>query len=402
LRRCQIETNLANQLSTVGRFVDAVAVWHRALALDPNFGMALGNRGYGLVSYARSLYDTGHRDVFLLAAHKNLEAAISSKAKYAQTDHRQARAFFAERMKEIEGAIDVPEARQAVKLDGFSLGTSKSEQAYRRWALDERLFLNPLNDLGPHSIAATDVLSLPTFTTGIGETPSVIGFFNQMEQEYASGRWLLYDGIYSENTHFSDRDVMIHNTLDYTSHALAVEKTKAAFRIGYSLLDKIAFFLNHYARLGVETDRVYFKSIWYDRKTRAIREELASSRNWPLRGLFWLSKDLFDPEFQDVMEPEAQALYKIRNRLEHSYFKVHEMLVPSTGTRLDMWADKLAYSVRREDFQAKALHVFRLARAGLIYLSLGMHQEELKRKASGPEGLAMPMLLDLWDDEWKR
>jgi hypothetical protein len=35
---------------------------------------------------------------------------------------------------------------------------------------------------------------------------------------------------------------------------------------------------------AVEPDRVYFKSVWYDRKTRAIRDGLSSSRNRPLRG----------------------------------------------------------------------------------------------------------------------
>ena len=44
----------------------------------------------------------------------------------------------------------------------------------------------------------------------------------------------------------------------------------------------------------------------------AIRKELASSKNWPFRGLYWLSKDLFTPEFQDVMEPDARELYAIR------------------------------------------------------------------------------------------
>jgi hypothetical protein len=288
-----------------------------------------------------------------------------------------------------------------VQLDGYSLGRSKAEQEYRKWALYQRLFLNPLNDLGNHSIAANDVLSLPTFALEIGETPWPTGFFNQMKQEFVSGRWLLHDGITSHGPHYSDRGVYIHDTLDYTSQALAVEKIKAAFRIGYSILDKIAFFLNQYAQLGIAQDRVYFKSIWYDPKTREVRRELATSRNWAFRGLYWLSKDLFDPDFQDIMEPEAQELYKIRNRIEHSYFKVHEMLVPSkTGTLLDTWTDTLAYSVQREQFQENALHVFRLARAGLIYLSLGMHEEE-RRRAIADE-LTMPMSFTLLRDDWKR
>ena len=82
LRRCQILTNLANQLNTVGRCVEAIAIWTRALSINPAFGMALGNRGYGLTQYARSLYDNGHRGVFLYFAHNDLSAALSSRAKF--------------------------------------------------------------------------------------------------------------------------------------------------------------------------------------------------------------------------------------------------------------------------------------------------------------------------------
>jgi hypothetical protein len=43
-----------------------------------------------------------------------------------------------------------------------------------------------------------------------------------------------------------------------------------------------------------------------------------------------------------------------------------------------------------------------LVRAALIYLSLGIHIEELHRaKAAGTPGLTFPIELDTWDDEWK-
>jgi hypothetical protein len=41
-----------------------VPVWDRALRIDPNFVMALGNKGCGLMAYAGHLYDPGHRGVF--------------------------------------------------------------------------------------------------------------------------------------------------------------------------------------------------------------------------------------------------------------------------------------------------------------------------------------------------
>jgi hypothetical protein len=80
--RCQILTNLGNQLSTMGRFIEARSAWTRALAINPNFGIALGNRGYGLAQYARSLYDTSHKRVFFHFAYRDLKAALSPKARY--------------------------------------------------------------------------------------------------------------------------------------------------------------------------------------------------------------------------------------------------------------------------------------------------------------------------------
>jgi hypothetical protein len=58
---------------------------------------------------------------------------------------------------------------------------------------------------------------------GIDEPPSLTGFFNEMKQEFASARWLLFEALHAGHVHFSDRCVALHNTLDYPSNALAVE-----------------------------------------------------------------------------------------------------------------------------------------------------------------------------------
>ena len=75
VRQCQILTNLANLLDRIGRFIDAVEVYDRVLALDKNFGMAAGNRGIALKHYGRTLYDGGHAACMLIAAY---EALMSS------------------------------------------------------------------------------------------------------------------------------------------------------------------------------------------------------------------------------------------------------------------------------------------------------------------------------------
>ncbi|MHC4406497.1 MAG: hypothetical protein ACYTG0_43280, partial [Planctomycetota bacterium] len=40
IRQCQIATNFGNLLSHVGRFVDALEYWARALTIEPHFAMA--------------------------------------------------------------------------------------------------------------------------------------------------------------------------------------------------------------------------------------------------------------------------------------------------------------------------------------------------------------------------
>ena len=52
-----------------------------------------------------------------------------------------------------------------------------------------------------------------------------------------------------------------------------------------------------------------------------MRGQFRVCRKLVLGGLFWSGKDIFDPELEDVMKPQARALYDIRNQLEHGISK---------------------------------------------------------------------------------
>lgn len=409
IRRCQILTNLGNLLNTVGRFVEAIGYWDEAIAVLPTFGMAQGNRGHGLIYYAHSLYDDGQQPIFLRHAHIGLQTALSSDPDdVAGVDH-WARDGFSERLAWLEATL-VPEfLSKGTEMEEFPLGDSEDEIRYRQWCLQNRLFLNPLNDLGPHSIAAHDVLGTPSIVVKRGEGLHFQGFYNQLKQEYVSARYLFYEGTTSTKPHFSDKGVLLINTLDYPCYSLAVEKVKVAFRIAYSLLDKVSFFLNYYLPLGIPERNVSFRSFWYidQKRQRGLRPEFDACDNWPLRGLFWLSKDLFEiaPEFRECLEPDAQEIDLVRNHAEHKYLKLHDQLwagPTDEGRAFSGRPDSLAFSVYRSHFTAKVLRLMKMARAGLIYLSLAIHAEEKKREQSRPKkGLVLPMPVDIWEDEWK-
>ena len=395
VERAQILTNLGNQLNSAGRLVEAGEYWSRAVAERRHFAMALANRGYGWYNYAWAYYNSSHQRVFLYRAHQSLTSALAKGADWGSAPEG-GRDFFVKLRKTIAKMINVERFERGLKLDGHGVGRSHKERAYRRWALNHTLFLNPLNDLGPDDIAAQDALSLPTYRTPFGDGPTLIGFFDQMKQEFVSARWLLFEGITNDAPHFSDKDTMLHDTLDDPGYSLSIEKTKLAFRSAYSLLDKVAFFLNDYLKLNIPLGAVSFRSLWFvERGSAELRPAFTDAKNWPLRGLYWLAKDFVEADFQASAEPDGRDVAKIRNHLEHRYLKVRDRdpLYSSLGP--SVYDDRLALSVERQDLEAKALRILKLARAAMIHLCLAMHREENIR-AKNDKSLAIPMTLPTW------
>lgn len=413
IRQCQILTNLGNLLNGVGRFVDALEKWDQALALIPRFAMARGNRGSGLRHYAGAHYDQGHRAVFLVHAYDAFVSATAPDAIYDAEYPDSVAEGFREHAADIAANASIEEIRANVNLHDYSLGRGKAEQRYRRWCLEQRLFLNPLNDLGPYPIAAQDVLMLPSLTVDMRAAsrpasdtgmPPIIGFYNQMKQEFASARYMLFEGLNATGVHFSDRDVLLYNTLDFPSYSLGVERVRASYRIAYSLLDKVAFLINEYFELGRDLERVNFKNVWLDdgKRSKPLDSRFATYDNWPLRGLFWLSKEIFDEQLKRTTNPDARELHDIRNHLEHKYLQVHE------GWAASVLAQRLApgslgLSISSDRFEAKATRVLKIARSALIYLPLAIRHEERSRERNrDPSGLIAPMPLSEWEDAWKR
>lgn len=181
---------------------------------------------------------------------------------------------------------------------------------------------------------------------------------------------------------------------------------KAAFRIAYSLLDKVAYFLNDYLALGIPETRVSFRGLWYDGQERArgLRVDLRSSENAPLRGLFWIAKDLFAKErgFVEAIEPEARELAAVRNHLEHKYLKLHLFGPPEPpqgDDRSDF--DALAHSLDRGEFERKTLRLLQLGRTALLHLAMAVHAEERSRAGGKDASRILTQEIDVFQDDWK-
>ncbi len=103
-------------MDTIGRFVEATGYWQKALEIDQTFGMAQGNLGCGLCTYAQSLYDRGHACLFFSKAHYHLKLAEGCQV------YPDPKAGFLKRSEEIEEFFGHDPAELPVDFNGHSLG----------------------------------------------------------------------------------------------------------------------------------------------------------------------------------------------------------------------------------------------------------------------------------------
>ena len=375
---CQIRTNLAIRLNSLGRPVEANEQCLKVLEAEPRFAKALANRAKALTFYATALYDRGHELWLLSAARSLFEAALGASAVWESGDRASFAPALAEERDRIKSYLAEMDLDETFDLNQWQLGATQEERAYRRWCLRERLFLNPLNDEYTDSVAATDVLHLPDHTYRTEEPPRFPAYFNLLKQEYVSARYRLYRATHERDPDYLMGEVLMLDSGEGQALGHYSENLKSAFRSAYSLFDKIGLFLNDYFKVGLAPVEVNFRKVWSEKSsgsTSQVRPTFAGRRNWPLRGLYFLSKDLFDRDFEEVSEPDAANLAGLRNQIEHRFLSLqHSEDGGSTGTyRLILIAD----------FQAKTLRLMKMAREALINLSLAIHREEALR-TEGP------------------
>lgn len=378
--KCQILTNLGNLLSSIGRLVEALDYYDKSLDLNKEFGMTIGNKGIVIWKYSKFIFDSKQQFIFLHIAHSYLSSCKKDL-------YEEATKSFEKIKNLIEKKFSKESLSKDIAFKDLFKGKSQKEIKYRKWCLENKLFLNPLNDINEESAAATDSLFTPSMTHKLNDRPIYSSIFNQIKQEYVSSRLIFYEGITSTKPHFSDRDVIIIDTLDYSLFSYSLEKLKISFRICYSILDKIAYFLNLYLELGENKRFVTFKNIWYEkgRNKNSIKEKILLTKNLPLRGLFWLSKDFFEEGIMDTIEPDAKELAKIRNFIEHKAFKIVEFKT-LRSTHPDL------FDIDRDSFINKSIKLLKLTRSAILYLSFLIYEEEHQRNQKrNPSEVVIPI-----------
>lgn len=340
----RVTTNYANELDYQGRSLEALKLYDQAIDLTDNVHAHLG-KGKALIQLASFLFDDGHRVFHYRQAYQSLSTAylrideFESPQKEMISNDRWCTGFIEWIENELSESCDINASLD--DLPGGQFNTRK-EHDYFNWCMKKRLFLNDLNDISTSEVVNQDIIALASFSRSINETLETSeelvfhSHFDEIKNDYTYARYLLYVGesfpLYGE--HFFNSTSQRVDSLDYSIDNLKAQHLRTAFKIVYSIFDKISFFLYQFFELGPvkNVNQVSFRDVWFPDKNMAAkhipRQLFADSQNPYFKALYFLSRDIRQSKkdkSKDLsywLDPDTARLADIRNAMEHRSFKL--------------------------------------------------------------------------------
>jgi tetratricopeptide (TPR) repeat protein len=390
--RIQSWVNLGNAFDFMGRDVDALLSYGRAIALDPAFGMALGNYGMTLLGIAPFM--GGHQGHVLADAVLALDRALEDEERVVEIGGPSALATFRSQRAAIQGS-----GRDQDEVIDHS--RPNFTDPHLRWAYRHGLLLHISPECLQDDDQVVDPLHLGTMTVGIDDVSQarlkrLQDAFNAVKQDYISARYSLWLASEPESpirTHaqkLSARGRFV-DTLGYARWGVQTGMALGALNVATNTLDKIAGLTHLYFDTGRKPNSAYFNGMWKAKSKKGepprmqseFKAELKSTGNRGLLALCALSLDVAG----EKRETELKKLVGLRNTSTHRFLVAHDMVVE---TKEGGWMERVEWSRLLE----AAIRQLAITRAALLYLARAIAVREKNRK---PEGKAMP--LPNWDVE---
>jgi tetratricopeptide (TPR) repeat protein len=389
--RVRVHTNCANALDEGGRTVEAIDHFVQAWSLDRNHMLAKGNCGVALVRLARigGNHAMRNRDAGL----RLLEEACAAPREILRYASPSAVTHLEEQLGVSRREIDQRVKDASTTLEDWRIhrqeahGTPKCAP-HLKLVLKDRLLLS-LNQFPLASEEeAVDDLMFGQLSSGIDEesvrwSVEIIHRLNVLKEEFVSARYLYYLSAEepAPNLVAAEAATRYADPGYATEFSIASGMLKASFRTAVDILDKVAFFLATYLKLGHRDNRIYFRTVWYlncdeKRGEHPLVTETKKRNTW-LRALNELQGDWFADRFPGPFQ-------------EIRHIGTHRGLILSSGDDGGL-APPGARSV--DEHRADTLLMLRCVKAALIYLVLFIDHEESKRSHGDKKVGVMPLLM---------
>jgi len=411
------KTNSSNILDKFGRYYESIMLYNRILKLDPNFGMALGNKARAIIYYyrilpekfkfkkllieARDLFEGSLKDERLKNiggefAIKSFQNLLNELNKYLSGNKIKVTNNFLENLRKwflnLPRKLIVYVSKTRIRKVNKSLVNLRK---YQNFVLDKNLFLNFHFGFNINKNSLKDVI-LPPFISikSSGTTAEYHGFernifyaakhLNQIIEDFTSARYLYFLATIGElNVTTADMTEYMY-TLDYAHNNLEYGILKTVFTKLFNILDKIANFLYMYFEIEHSRD-VNLNSLTYEKFKNLVKD----LNNLQLLALFELSLD-----FQEGYS--YNYLQKLRNNLVHKYLDIKEI----EGYEVEDEEYKTNHIYKDKFFKYIQL-MLEISKAAIMYTVLALETEWSKiHKQEGKIGVInVPKQSDIFSVE---
>jgi len=372
----ELFTSYGNMLDVMGRPVEALEYYNRALKLQPNKPETLVNKAIVLNHLA--LYAMGNTHLFIFEAGRLLEIAKQN------SPHPQLEKHLTVHLKYINDFIRAHGEEFDIEQYEVSKPISEFHNFMRIFCFKHELYLTPSTLIGKeeHQFFG-DPLFISKMKADLQDMQKFyryITFFNQIKQDYIFSRYLLVQSQYKANhAEVVDQDVDYYYPVDYSLYSSYVEMLKVSYRLAIDTLDKIAFFVKDYCGVkSLNTDNTYFRNVFSTKKNPLeLRTELKQFKNIYLFGLLDLALDMRKGEYYEFV-------YDLRNAVTHRFVSIYSEMI------LDKDKDVSAPKRNLDQFTNTTIQSLQLLKAAITYLVLFVDSHEKNQTSSG---LVMPIVL---------
>lgn len=356
------KTNTANYLEKYGRNYEAIYTYDDALKIDPQFGMALGNKARAITYYFRI---APIKSLQLLSFAKELLIKALEDNRIMNIGGNRAIDAFNNEL------ISIDEILKENKFKNKKKKKVCISNGYIEFILTNNLFLN--YDFGYYYDQDSLIDSFfPNFIEKLNDEKSekhswmakkiyyCFQIFNQILENYVSSRYLYYLAI-TENYNQLNKITNFIYMLDYTKHSINYGLLKTVFINLYNCLDKIAQIIFYYFDLKTPNinNKIYFGSILCD----DFKNVIIKRDNFQLLALYSLCLD-----FQDSYP--YYELQWIRNKITHSFLNINSGIVYTEENSLD-------FEITEDELQKKCSSMFLIIKASLMYFLSFLYSENL-------------------------
>jgi tetratricopeptide (TPR) repeat protein len=257
--KLQALTNLGNSYDRVGRDLDALEVWERALAIDSGFAMALGNVGVALAGVAPFMGE--HAATVRQQAVEALDAALVKPEDIVGRGGPRALEHFK------RARARLPEAKRIPK------GRTRFDEPHLEWCRRHELFLHVSHRCLREEVQLLDPLFFRGLLVGIEDedqqrVKDLVDAFNSIKQAYVSARYLTWlatgrDAPLREEMEELRKHVVFLDSLEYARFGIRTGIAVQAFTAATNVLDQVASFVHLYLESERRVSDVYFKRLWH-------------------------------------------------------------------------------------------------------------------------------------------